>query len=1041
MANVYDQDADNEQTPLSGKDLENREHPKAAISSADNTNATLADSAQEIESKEASAPDRSGFSAGDNIREKLGKGYTGKGSTKSKGLSKLYSSNSNLNKKVALAGAAAGGGVLASVLIFLALLPLKIEHIVTNLEQTFSATSTNALDNELQKGYSKWVTKNILPNLNKGTCFSTRSPGCVSVADNTTPVGKMFNAWRQGGLEQKLATDHGIIIGARGNTYYLNLHGHDYNIHSGDDIFNLPGTSTATRNEVRTAVRDGLRGETRYGSLYTRFKVGKLLEAKYGIKRCLFACSTRDKLTDSSLNIKLAAKALVLRNVLPQKYGLITQCILAGNCETHLAPSAAGDTERLSPFERGLQSQLADYAAKFGDTKLADLLAKSKDLSDNGIKKVMAREAAKSIVGLVAGDSAKLAAGEVAEKAAGPIGWAFFAARVVKLSATAGPLIAATSYALNKASAVELYSTYATVAAETKSGGSPAQELGTFNEALSTNLSGSSTDQVDATATPYYNYLNGGTTSSTASIFSSFMPASYAASTTTAYPCDNGQGVPAGKLVCKEENLYQGNDVANGISNFTNSIPGLTGTAGLITGVANFVEQPLGALLSIIPGLSTVTDYIGSQLSGVFSSFVSNVVVTPFTDNMSGGRIFDMMAAGADAALNDSCQITLGCSLISNLSVTNLRNQQVAEAKAQFDSQNMFARVFDTNSTYSLVSRLAMDLPTNSVTTAGTSTISMLSNPLTKMSSAFSSIFSTNHAFAATPVQADPFSIPQVGYTSVPNDPEAYFQQNCVNGPLATYDSSSGTLDVSAWLNSQTEAAGTGQAVATQNNPCLLINTMSQVAGGLMDSKLLPANSSNNTPIADTSGATTITGDAKSLATQVLANKNITFQTPSDKTDMENTRDGKPLSCTDSTGTYTLKNGIAASLMKVVLQLAQNNTYAISAVYSGHGGQGNGCSDGGRHPLGRAMDVATINGVVTNGDGCSTAGCRYHSTDNGVIQKFYTEALLDLPKGTKMGGIGQTECLSPAVPIPAGINAFADTCTHVHIDVGTVDAP
>jgi hypothetical protein len=217
--------------------------------------------------------------------------------------------------------------------------------------------------------------------------------------------------------------------------------------------------------------------------------------------------------------------------------------------------------------------------------------------------------------------------------------------------------------------------------------------------------------------------------------------------------------------------------------------------------------------------------------------------------------------------------------------------------------------------------------------------------------------------------------------------------------------------------------------------------------------KLDDAQSCTNNGLEDSSTTPVVTtaptGSNKQLAIQVLdlvTKKKISFENDSDLQNIEATSKGQPMTCTDEHGTVTLTDGISGTLLSVMIQLSESYDYRVSALFSGHGGSGNnGCSDGGRHPLGRAMDVDSINGNVISGD-ASTADSARYSGNTALDRSFITTTLQILPKGSfvngvavGMGGIGQQQCLSPRVSVPNGINSFNDLCNHVHIDVGARD--
>src|SRR5690606_31383145 len=121
---------------------------------------------------------------------------------------------------------------------------------------------------------------------------------------------------------------------------------------------------------------------------------------------------------------------------------------------------------------------------------------------------------------------------------------------------------------------------------------------------------------------------------------------------------------------------------------------------------------------------------------------------------------------------------------------------------------------------------------------------SLLTSPLSKIGSAFSSIFSVQSVSAGV-AQPDPFGIPQNAYTDaqIPTDPELFWDANCANGPLGRYDEESGQLDISNWLNNSASVRfdeKRGQAVYTQPNPCQLILSSMQSAGTIFDASFIP---------------------------------------------------------------------------------------------------------------------------------------------------------------------------------------------------------
>jgi len=656
-----------------------------------------------------------------------------------------------------------------------------------------------------------------------------------------------------------------------------------------NSIFDLgsDGKSKASRTEVRAALREAFKDASLWDKTYFRFKVGKLMETKYGVKRCLIACNIRDKYGDSIADKKLAAKAYILERVLTplgENYSLVMQCVMTGSefCKTALDPAEPGDETRLSPLQSKIKDKLAEIAAQEGGKDvLKDLVKKAEAISADGLSKYIAGQAANKLVTLVGGNAAGEAAGQAAEKAVPVVGWALLIAQVATVASTIGPMLQYLGYAANSAAAVQMYSGFQTVASEAKSGHMDITELGSFNDALTTNTDPDSTDKVDATQTPVYASMFGDkTNTTTTSLLNTFLPGTaYADSTSTKspYKCDGGSGVPAGKLICPEEQLDRGNPALNDISSFTNSIPGMGVIRTVVNTINNLIGSAFNTACKITPGCSAAMGAIGKATGGIFNWLEHKLIQSPFSST-NGGRNFDMMAAGSDVSNNDSCQTNLGCARVSPTVVAQQQNEQIAEEKAQFDSMPIFARMFSTDSQYSLVSRLALTMPTNLVTASNSGLGSLLSDPLGKLSSAFSSIFTGNHAFAdATPTE-DAFGVPQTGYTAVPKDPEAFWDANCVNGPLAKYDAGSDSLDISDWLNNPSNASqdpNTGTLVYHNTNACQLIYSSVQSAGAMFDPSLV-AKEANQDPsggTTDTSGGTVTTLNTSAAET---AAKNAT---------------------------------------------------------------------------------------------------------------------------------------------------------------------
>ena len=813
--------------------------------------------------------------------DRLGKGFTG--GKRNNRLASIWGKipgSSKTKKWVAFSGAAAAAAITTAVIGFLALIPLKVVSIVTNLESHFSATTQSALRSETDNMLNNYFKKYIAPNLGTAACRTTASPTCVSGIAGTNPISRLYKSWRQNHLETKLANDYGIVFGRQGNTLYMNVNGiktgetdiRTFLKSSTSSIFDLPSTGAVSVTEARQAIDSALKDSSLWDKAYFRFKYSTLLEQKYGVKLCVIRCIIDDNFSYPLSNKIAAAKAQVALRVispLSQSYGLMIACLLLGNCDslTNPKPATDGDPEALTDFQTELQSELQVLKEADPDA-LAAVLAKTTQFSENGFAKVLLSDVAKNITarisGQAAGDAAAesvitspvtQAAGDAAADNVPGIGWVLAVAQVIHSIHSGAQAYTKVRYAITAAAAVQLYMTYNTVSSEIQSGHVDATEVGSFTNSLGTNVSGSNTDQLDATQTPLYQSLNNGTQNNS-------IP------TSPAYKCADGKPVPSGQLVCQEESLTANNGVLSTLDGIVSFIPGLTTVADIITAIANIVTggitsipgvgwiisqltSVVGSILSFTCSTQTTCQLVLSEVKSWVPTIIGDVVQTPFTDNMNGGRTYDMMAAGADVSNNTSCRVQLGCAKLSNQQVAMIQNQQLNEEKTSFDRQSMFARIFSTSSPYSLVSKLAAIMPTDIPTTINNTVATVLANPLGRIAGVFSSIFTTDKAFAATPAQTDPFGVIQYGYVpgQIPADPETYWNNNCqTQDPGQTnLDTLTNVIQIN-WENTQQQDPTTGELLANNPSPCLLILSTIQSDGAMFDTSLAPAGSLTPNP-------------------------------------------------------------------------------------------------------------------------------------------------------------------------------------------------
>ena len=214
------------------------------------------------------------------------------------------------------------------------------------------------------------------------------------------------------------------------------------------------------------------------------------------------------------------------------------------------------------------------------------------------------------------------------------------------------------------------------------------------------------------------------------------------------------------------------------------------------------------------------------------------------SNHMSGGRAFNMLAAGADVTANEFCHNGIGCGAISAKAATEIRNEQAELRRITYENQPFMKRLFDRESEYSPLVKLAMAMPSNP-TSAVRNVIAKLSNPLKLMSDIFGSLFVLPSVGAQIPTETidDPFGIIQYGYPkkdpSFDIDADEYWR-SCVANSLTQKWNEEGAAGASL--------ENAYQPVNTKPNRCLLIQTAAGASGALFTDEVLNQDEINNTP-------------------------------------------------------------------------------------------------------------------------------------------------------------------------------------------------
>lgn len=935
-----------------------------------------------------------------------------------------------------LMGGGAGGLGLLMILSPIA----KVETTLNSIDSYYGAANNSAIDTATENALNGYLVKKVFPGLGQGNCHTTRDPSCTATAsDASNPIGALYNAWRESHLEQKLANDYGLVFGRKGDTLYINFSGKDIDLKNGGNIWDSADTRASTKSEIRQAIRTTTQDETLYKRFYVRYKIGKLAEQKFGVKRCVFKCDLRDKFTDSIDVKQKAAKALLIRRVIgpfSQNTAVALQCVLDGNC--NFDPDSSHDitddnqVDRRSEFSSKIQTQVDQLALRYGSDTLKDLANQVDAMGQDGVAKYAFRATLSKILG-------KEITSEAVDKVATPFGWINFAAQIITFVNDVGPKVKKITFALSSTMAVQTYMMYATAGNEARAGQTDLTQFGSLSDTLTTASVDDNGNSADMTATPMYQeIINRGTglPGTGATALSLFDNRVSAASTANVYPCNDGEPLPAGERACPEENTSGGNAFATAISEGAKKIP-LWDTIHTVAAlwkstigwVGNAIGGAVASAFSNLPLVKQLMEAVAGWVTPLFQ-WVATSVLPNLLGSLTGGRIVDVLMIGSEGIHVASANTQLGAGHVSDADMATARTAYLSQQQQDFQSKSLYARLFDTNSPNSLVTQMAAAMPTK--TSLATTMGNMARNPFGNLSNAIFSALTPGRAFAAATAQPDPWGMPQVAIlpSQIPSDvDDTWWPKNCPDDYVQKF------------LDSQTEDEATGMMIADKANPCFVYKTVSQVAGAKYNPALLPKDAaSTGSSTTGTTGGTTIpTGDTITLAKQIMAqandpNGNITFQNPQKKAYFQSIVDtghakecGAPL--------------ISPKLLGVILTLSQNYKLVLGVFDDGHNNGPNGLivCDSGFHPKGSAVDINGVNPI--NGGAVGTGNqLHFDSGSMPIVREFYQKAG-EVLAANGGGGLGQygvyngRQCFAGTLPPKvSGVTYFADSCDHIHLD-------
>ena len=816
-------------------------------------------------------------------------------------------------RKAALGGSLAAVLVAGAIIAFLSLIPLKILHIVNNLQSRFYGTTQNAVEQEVDQLFSRYVLGKVLSGCRGVYIDQTCNP-----YKGTSMVQKLYRGWSDGRLEEKLRTQTGLEL--RKNTL---SQGYELRFTGGDTI-DLEGLkqnktiaqlidakgdwSAVKKSEIKGVYKSAIKATTRQASAMYYFKVTPYLGKKYGVKWCVIGCDKREGFDKWKADKKFGAKMWLADRVLEprfQMYTMIMECLYGGNdfcskekvleatpkeysADVGGCKSGCVDNGRpVSPSLNEMEAKLVSLAAQYGSNY--DSLKKAFDKFEKlgFIKAVVSNYSSTARMdddGNSKGE-AKLNGDKelikrIGSKTVPILGWIVTASYIAKFADEAPQTIARLQYMANTASMTQLWGMYRTAADEVKEGQTDAELLGSFVTSLGPGLQPSEGGDKQlggtsgAEATPLYQeVVSGGPSTNVgiASLIHSVFSSSASAQTTNGgYLCADGQPPAAGKLICDEERLNNVGWFANALDKLK-QLPGW----GLIAEAADFVtgtmDDLVGALFSIcglIPFCDDLVGAIGDLTNAVakflplreviqrFAGWMLGVNLNMVSNNMSGGRTFDMLAAGADVSGNDYAHHGTGGVVLTPEQVADNLNYQQKQQFTEFKNQSLLAQLTDTDSPYSPVAKLALAMPSSTAalfTGVNNAWSSFIMNPFGKLANSFASIFTLRTQAAGFIPGKDPFGITQYGYPLddpvFQQDPDAYWQNYCTDSSpynltkawneYASKNLNSNNFEPENTQTSQFAGSVPGNKYGT--NGCLLIQAAVGSAGAIFTDDVLSA--------------------------------------------------------------------------------------------------------------------------------------------------------------------------------------------------------
>lgn len=809
-------------------------------------------SAEELAEKEASPGKKEDFT------------YSGKGSNndaertkldKEEDRSKKRKAWFTKRKKVLLVGGmgSAVGGI--SFFALTMLLPLRFIHIPTTVQDAYNQAANRAMEKMGDNMFHYYVVKYLVPGMVKNGCTSTRrTKSCADVSGKTNIVTANFRAWRDANVEGKLAEKWGLEFRLeRTNSGTNKVFVTSPNIAERIELGTYTGNARdfdgkafaqlRNKTELKREVRTAMRGATLRDKMYVKFIALPRIARKYGIRYCVVACETKKVIKATKAQLLTIARGRFIERVitpLNTSVGTSLECAFSSfDCMELASSDETG--ERLTKYQEDLRTRLIELQNKHGKLSVEELQKQADEIKSKGAIEYLIKQ--------LAGETTA----KIAVKVIPVVGWIDLGAQILSGAQNVGPALKHMNYVMNETAMVGTATMMLTYASELKSGSADPATLNSFAAMLNADPT---RDQGGgaAEASPLYRAVVEGGKSPTAGLFSQ---KAYAETTTAKAMCDNNEGYPSGASICPAVAIGStsgpATKIADGTSDFArNPALALPGFAAQIwTKLSNTITGAiLGPFTDKISelGSALAPEQLKEAMKWLKDEVFAKILVLAPTPNQSGARTFEMMAGGMNVMANYVAHFGLGGKALSAAQTAELRDAAERERREEYVRQPFLARLFNTQDSQSLVSRVAVGMPSNTASLSD-SFVSGGSSPFVALGNGLSALASRNAQAAASLPSVDPFGITQYGYPEndevFTNDPEAYWESAKCDDPTNRV----------TWGNSATRINEVSQVPEhDQTNPCLLIRAAVGANSGLY-------NKDNIENLPATNTAVTLTGE------------------------------------------------------------------------------------------------------------------------------------------------------------------------------------